>query len=100
MAFAVITTGGKQYKVAVGDVLEVEKLDAEGTVTFDKVLLTDDGSTTKVGTPFIAGAKVTAEIVEQGLGDKVFVVKYLAKSRYYKRNGHRQPYTKIKILSI
>ena len=100
MTFAVIKTGGKQYKVAVGDVLEIEKIEAEGTITFDDVLLVDDGSTTKVGTPSVAGAKVTADIVEQGKGPKIYVVKYHAKSRYYKKNGHRQPFTQVKITGI
>ncbi len=100
MTFAVITTGGKQYKVAVGDVLNVEKIEAEGAITFDNVLLVDDGSSTKIGTPSVAGAKVTADIVEQGKGPKLTVVKYHAKSRYYKKNGHRQPFTTIKITGI
>ncbi len=100
MTFAVITTGGKQYKVAVGDVLEIEKIEGEGSVTFDNVLLVDDGSSTKIGTPSVAGAKVTADIVEQGKGPKIYVVKYHAKSRYYKKNGHRQPFTKVKITAI
>jgi large subunit ribosomal protein L21 len=100
MTFAVITTGGKQYKVAVGDVLSVEKLEAEGSITFDKVLLVDDGSSTKVGTPFVAGAQVTADIVEHGKGPKIYVVRYMPKSRWAKKNGHRQPFTKIKITGI
>lgn len=101
MAFAVIATGGKQYKVSVGDVLSIEKLDTEkSTVTFDKVLLVDDGSSTKIGAPYLAGATVTAEILEQGKGDKIHVVKYHSKSRYYKKNGHRQPFTSVKVTAI
>ncbi len=101
MAFAVIKTGGKQYKVSVGDIVSIEKLESnDNSVTFDEVLLIDDGSSTKIGTPTIAGATVSAEIIEQGKGPKLEVVKYLAKSRYYKRNGHRQPFTKVKITSI
>ena len=101
MAFAVIATGGKQYKVSVGDEVSIEKLDTtENTVTFDEVLLIDDGTTTKLGAPFIAGAKVTAELVEQGKGPKIYVVKYHSKSRYYKKRGHRQPFTMVKITSI
>ncbi len=101
MAFAVIKTGGKQYKVSVGDIVSIEKLESnDNTVTFDEVLLIDDGSSTKIGTPVIAGATVSAEIVEQGKGPKLEVVKYHAKSRYFKRNGHRQPFTKVKITSI
>jgi large subunit ribosomal protein L21 len=101
MAFAVIKTGGKQYKVEVGDVLSIEKLDTEETtVTFNEVLLLDDESSSKIGTPFIAGASVTAEILEQFRAPKLDVVKYHSKSRYYKKNGHRQPMTKVKITSI
>ena len=107
-AFAVIQTGGKQYKVAKGDILKVEKLsDAKGLplpvggkVTFEKVLLTDDGKTTTVGTPNVGGAKVTAAVLGDGRHKKVMVVRYLAKSRYYKKNGHRQPFTEVKIESI
>lgn len=101
MAFAVIATGGKQYKVSVGDVVSIEKLETQdSTVTFKEVLLVDDGSSTKIGAPHVAGATVSAEIVEQGKGPKLEVVKYHAKSRYFKRNGHRQPFTKIKITAI
>lgn len=114
MSFAVIQTGGKQYKVQAGDVIKIEKLSQERSagearslyedgakVVFDKVLLSDDGSTTKVGAPYIAGAKVTATVtVPTAKGDKVMVVKYKAKSRYFKKNGHRQPYTQVKIDSI
>jgi large subunit ribosomal protein L21 len=113
MSFAVIQTGGKQYKVAVGDVLKIEKLAQEAKpneaaevfpegakVTFDQVLLVDDGSATKVGAPYISGAKVTASVVTNDRHKKVMVVKYRAKSRYYKKNGHRQPFTEVKIESI
>lgn len=100
MTFAVITTGGKQYKVKVGDALNIEKIVAEGNTTFDKVLLVDDGTTTEVGKPFLAGRTVTAEIVEQGKGPKLTVLRYMPKSRWCKKNGHRQPYTRIKITSI
>ncbi len=101
MAFAVIKTGGKQYKVSVGDIVSIEKLEStDSTISFNEVLLIDDGSSTKIGTPFIADATVEGDIVEQGKGPKLEVVKYLAKSRYFKRNGHRQPYTKVKITSI
>ncbi len=103
MAFAVIQTGGKQYKVEKGDTLKIEKLSdiKDGKVTFDKVLLTDDGSATKVGAPYVSGAKVTATVtVAEGKGKKVLVVKYMPKSRYFKKNGHRQPFTEVKIDSI
>ncbi len=101
MAFAVIKTGGKQYKVSVGDVVSIEKLESnDSNVVFNEVLLIDDGSSTKIGTPNIAGATVSAEIIEQGKGPTIEVVKYHAKSRYFKKNGHRQPFTKVKITSI
>ena len=113
--FAVIQTGGKQYKVSKGDVLSVEKMKPARSATavagggeykegdklvFDKVLLVDDGKDTTIGTPYITGAKVEAEIVEIGRARKILVVKYKQKSRYLRRNGHRQPFFKVKILSI
>ncbi len=104
MEFAVIKTGGKQYKVAVGDVVSIEKIKGEyakgDKISFDEVLLTQDSKDTTIGTPFVSGAKVNAEIVEIGRLRKVMVVKYKQKSRYLKRNGHRQPFFKVKILSI
>ncbi len=102
MAFAVIQTGGKQYKVEKGDTLKIEKLSdvKDGKIVFDKVLLTDDGSATKVGAPYIAGATVSATVLGDGRHEKVLVVKYRPKSRYYKKNGHRQPFTEVKIESI
>lgn len=103
-AFAVIMTGGKQYEVRAGDTLKIEKLAGEpkvgDTVTFDKVLLTDDGTTTVVGTPTVAGSSVEAKLIEVGKNKKVEVLKYLQKSRYLKIRGHRQPYAKIEIVSI
>ena len=103
MQFAVIQTGGKQYKVSEGDVLRIEKLPdnkAGDKITFDQVLLVDDGTATKVGAPYIAGAKVSASLQEEGQGKKVLVVKYRPKSRYFKKNGHRQPYAEVKIEKI
>ncbi|HEU0085510.1 MAG TPA: 50S ribosomal protein L21 [Candidatus Paceibacterota bacterium] len=104
MEFAVITTGGKQYKVSEGSAISVEKMKGDykkgDKVSFDKVLLVDDGSNTTIGTPYIVGAKVEAEITEIGRAKKVMVVKFKQKSRYLKRNGHRQPFFKLKILSI
>lgn len=104
MEFAVIETGGKQYKASVGGLLSVEKIKGEykkgDKVAFDKVLLVDDGKDTTIGTPYIDGAKVEGELVEIGRSRKVLVVKYKQKSRYLKRNGHRQPFFKIKITSI
>lgn len=99
---AVIMTGGKQYIVRENDVLSIEKLtkDEGEKVSFDEVLLVDDGSKATVGTPFISGASVSAEVVENGLGKKKLVSRYRAKSRSLVRRGHRQPFTKIKITGI
>ena len=101
---AVIETGGKQYVVENGSVLNIEKLEGVSEkgdkVTFDKVLLTDDGSDTKVGAPYISGAKVSAELIEQGRADKVTVIRYRQKSRHFVKKGHRQPYTKVKITAL
>lgn len=103
-AFAVIATGGKQYKVRVGDVVKIEKLSGEhkegDKVVFSEVLLTDDAGSTTVGAPHIKGAKVEAEIKEIGRDDKVMVVHYKQKSKYFKKYGHRQPYFKVAITSI
>ncbi len=102
--FAVIFTGGKQYKVAVGDVLKVEKIEGDfkigDKVVFDKVLLVDDGTNTTIGTPYIANAKVESLFQKVGKGKTVKVVKYKQKSRYLKQNGHRQPFLEVKISSI
>jgi len=101
---AVIKTGGKQYVVAEGDVLKVEKIkDAPEVGTkfsLGDVLLIDDGKETTVGTPEVKGKKVTAEVLEHGRHDKVTVIKYRAKSRYFKKNGHKQPYLKVRISEI
>ena len=101
--FAIIQTGGKQYLVKEGEVVTIEKLPEVKSgqdISFDKVLLTDDGATTSVGTPFISGATVRAKIVEEGRAKKIEVVKYKAKSRYFKLRGHRQPYMKVRIASV
>lgn len=104
MQFAVIKTGGKQYKVAEGDTLKVEKLSGDfakgDKVTFDEVLLVDDGSSTKVGAPMVSGAKVEAVFEAAGRAQKIDVIKYRAKSNYYKKRGHRQPFSKVKITKI
>jgi large subunit ribosomal protein L21 len=104
MEFAVIQTGGKQYKVTKDQLLMIEKLPGElkagDKVTFDKVLLVDDGTNTTIGAPFVASAKVGAEVIEVGRGKKIMVVKYKQKSRYLKRNGHRQHFTRVKITSV
>ena len=99
--YAVIATGGKQYRVAEGDVVRVEKLDAEvgSTVTLDKVLLIGDKSV-KVGAPYLDGAKVTAKVEKQGKGKKIRVFKYKAKANEHKTIGHRQPYTCLVVESI
>lgn len=100
--YAVIETGGKQYRVTEGDSIFVEKLNvAEGeTVTFDNVLLVSTGDKVSVGNPTVAGAKVTAKVVEQGKGKKIIVFKYKPKKNYRKKSGHRQPYTKLVIEKI
>jgi large subunit ribosomal protein L21 len=101
MDIAVVKTGGKQFVVREGDSIYIEKLPqevAEGdSVTFDHVLMVDDGKAVKVGNPAIGGAKVTGTVVRSGKAKKLEVVKYKAKSRYLKRRGHRQPYVKVKI---
>ena len=101
---AIIETGGKQYVVTQDSVLSVEKLEGAekkgDKITFDKVLLTDDGSQTKVGKPYVAGAKVSAELIENGRAPKVTVIRYREKSRYYKKRGHRQPFTKVRITAL
>lgn len=104
MNFAVIQTGGKQYKVAPGETLTIEKL--PGTpkigdkIVFDQVLLVNDGSKTLVGAPTITGAAVHATLTEEGRGKKVIVIRYRNKSRYFKKNGHRQPFMKVTIDAI
>ena len=99
--YAVIETGGKQYRVQEGDVITVEKLNAEvgETVTFDKVLVLGAGKDVKVGTPYVDAA-VTGSVVENGKGQKVIIFKYKAKKDYRKKQGHRQPYTMVKIESL
>ena len=101
-AFAVIETGGKQYIVREGDTLRIEKLEGESgsKISFDKVLLHVAGDKVSVGTPYISGKKVEAELKEQGRAKKILVVKFKQKSRYMKRNGHRQPFSEIEIKSV
>lgn len=99
--YAIIATGGKQYKVSEGDIIRVEKLGVEAgeTYTFDQVLAVNDGEL-KVGCPTVAGAKVTASVMGDGKAKKVIVYKYKRKTGYHKKNGHRQTYTELKIESI
>ncbi len=100
--YAVIETGGKQYRVQEGDVITIEKLNVEAgdKVEFDKVLILADDKDLKVGAPYVAGATVTGEVVENGKGKKVIIFKYKAKKDYRKKQGHRQPYTMVKIESL
>jgi large subunit ribosomal protein L21 len=100
--YAVVKTGGKQYKVQEGDVLRVEKLPGDvGTeITIDQVLLLADGESVSVGTPILAGAAVKAEIVDQDKAKKILVFKYKRRKRYRRKQGHRQPFTAIRIDSI
>jgi len=104
MKFAVIKTGGKQYKVSEGDKISIEKLPGEykegDKISFDEVTLTDDGKTSKVGTPFVSGAKVEASFIEQGKGKKIRIQKFKSKSNYSKVTGHRQPYMKVEITKV
>lgn len=100
--YAVIKTGGKQYRVSEGQTLRIEKLNAEqGTnVEFDQVLMVADGENFKVGTPLVSGGKVTAEILEQGRGKKVKIVKFRRRKHYRRQMGHRQSFTEVKITGI
>lgn len=100
--YAVIETGGKQYKVSEGDVIFIEKLEAaEGeAVTFDKVLVVADGEKVNVGAPVVAGASVTAKVEKQGKAKKIYVFKMKRKKNYRRKKGHRQPFTKVTIEKI
>ena len=99
--YAIIKTGGKQYCVEEGKVITIEKLDVEtgAEVAFDEVLLVC-GDSVKIGQPTVAGAKVTGKVLEQGKGAKIRIFKYKAKSNYRRRQGHRQPFTKVQIEKI
>ncbi len=100
--FAIIETGGKQYKVEKGTILQVEKLDIkEGdSIKLSKVLLLSDNDKTEIGTPIVGGAEVTAKAVEHGRGEKIVVFKMKAKKRYQKKQGHRQDYTLLEVTDI
>ena len=100
--YAIIATGGKQYKVSEGDIITIEKLGANAVeeVVFDQVLAVKGEDALKVGTPTVEGASVKAEVIGEGRAKKVIVYRYKPKTGYHKKNGHRQAYTKIKISAI
>ena len=99
--YAIIATGGKQYRVKEGDVICIEKIDAaaDAVVSFD-VLLMGEGEAVQVGNPTVKGAKVEAKVLEQIRGEKIVVYKYKSKKTYHRKQGHRQPYTKVEITKI
>jgi large subunit ribosomal protein L21 len=100
--YAVIQTGGKQYRVAPGSTLRVEKLDADegASVELDRVLMITDGDDVQVGTPYLPGGKVTATVKAHGRGDKVRIVKFRRRKHYMKRQGHRQAFTELEVTGI
>lgn len=100
--YAIIETGGKQYKVSEGDVIFVEKLDveADAEVTFDKVLAVGEEGAVNFGAPYVSGAKVSGKVLKNGKAKKIIVFKYKPKKGYRRKQGHRQPYTKIQIEKI
>ena len=100
--YAIVNTGGKQYKVSQGDVLRVEKMPGEigSPVSFDKVLMVSDGENVNIGQPVLDNVEVKGHIMEQGKAKKIIVFKYKRRKRYRRKQGHRQPYTAIKIDSI
>ena len=100
--YAVIVTGGKQYKVAEGEFLKIEKLDVPvgEAISFDRVLLIGNGEDVKIGAPVVEGAKVTAEVIDQGRHDKVTIIKFRRRKHSMKRQGHRQWFTEVKITRI
>ncbi|MCC2654983.1 MAG: rplU [Panacagrimonas sp.] len=100
--YAVIKTGGKQYRVASGDTLKIETLvaDVGATVSFDEVLLVGQGDSVKVGAPIVSGGSVKAEVVAHGRGDKIRIIKHRRRKHYHKEQGHRQNFTQVKITEI
>lgn len=100
--YAVISTGGKQYRVSEGQVLRVEKLEADAgaNVEFDKVLLVGSGDQVKIGSPFLSGGKVTATVQSHGKGDKKVIVKFRRRKHYLRQGTHRQPFTEVKVTGI
>ena len=104
MKFAIIETGGKQYKISPDQSIKIEKLEGENKkgdkIVFDKVLLINDGTDVTVGTPYIDGAKIEAVYEEQGRDKKISVIRFKSKSRYFKKKGHRQIHDKVKVGAI
>ncbi len=104
MEIAIIHTGGKQYTVSEGDTIRIEKIIGEhkegDSIVFDKVMLVDNGNDTTIGTPYIASAQVKGTLTKIARASKIDVIKYKQKSRYFKKNGHRQPYFEVKITSL
>lgn len=100
--YAVFKTGGKQYRASTGDVIKVEKIEAEkgATVELDQVLMVGEGEDVKIGTPFIEGGKVTATVLDQGRGDKIKVIKFKRRKNYRRQMGHRQYFTQLEITGI
>ena len=100
--YAVIETGGKQHRVVEGEHIKVEKIEAEtgSTIDFDRILMVGEGKSIKVGTPAVDGAKVSAEVVQHGRGEKLTIVKFKRRKHHMKRQGHRQWFTEIKITAI
>lgn len=98
--YAIIETGGKQYKVKPGDTIDVELLEAKQHITFDTVLFISDNGKTEIGTPYVKGAKVSAKVLENIKDDKVTTFKYKRKTNYHRTIGHRQPLTRIQIEEV
>ena len=100
--YAVFSTGGKQYRATTGDIIKVEKLEAEkgSTVELEQVLMVGEGADVKVGTPYLEGGKVTATVVEHGRGDKIRIIKFKRRKHHMKKMGHRQDFTRIEITGI
>lgn len=100
--YAIIETGGKQYRVAEGQTLKIEKLEVEAghTVDFDRVLMVGEGESARVGAPLVDGAKVVAEVLKHGRADKIRIIKFRRRKHHMKRQGHRQYYTQVKITKI
>jgi len=100
--YAVIESGGKQHRVVEGEILKLEKLEAATgeEISFDKVLMVGEGETVKIGAPYVAGSKVTAEVIAQGRADKVRIIKFRRRKHHMKQQGHRQWFTAVKITGI